>query len=116
MSADTRGEIARSLIDPAEAKGYLSAGYIEMHAGTSMRVSSERPAGPYAVVDVPYVQWTQAQCSMTVRDQQGAGSGWAGLSSYDWQSIDPASLGARARTRGEEFRRQYGFSGARWAD
>jgi len=104
MSADTRGEIARSLIDPAEAKGYLSAGYLEMHAGTSMRVSSERPTGPYAVVDVPYVQWTQAQCSMTVRDQQGSGSGWAGLSSYDWQSIDAGILGARALQKCEASR------------
>lgn len=96
VSPETRGEIARGLIDPAEAKGFLAAGYIETHAGTSMRVSSERPAGPYTVLDIPYVQWTQAQCSMTVRDQQGAGSGWAGLSSFDWQSIDAAALGARA--------------------
>jgi predicted Zn-dependent protease len=93
---ETRGEIARTLIEPAEAKGFLSAGYIETHAGTSMRVSSERPTGPYTVVDIPYTQWTQAQCSMTVRDQQGAGSGWAGLSSYDWQSIDTAALASRA--------------------
>jgi len=104
MSAERRGEIARSVIEPAEAKGYLSAGYIEQHAGAVMRVSSERPAGPYTVVDRPYVQWTQAQCSMTVRDQQGAGSGWAGLSSYDWQSIDPASLGARALQKCEASR------------
>jgi predicted Zn-dependent protease len=68
------------------------------------RVSSERPSGPYAVGDVPYSQWTQAQCSMTVRDQQGSGSGWAGLSSYDWQSIDPAKLGARALQKCEASR------------
>jgi len=96
LTAETRGEIARAVIDPAEAKGYLSAGYIETHAGTTMRASSERPTGPYADVDVPYSKWTQAQCSMTVRDEQGSGSGWAGHSSYDWQSIDPTTLGARA--------------------
>jgi predicted Zn-dependent protease len=104
VSPETRGDIARTLIAPAEAKGFLSAGYIETHAGTSMRVSSERPAGPYTVADVPYVQWTQAQCSMTVRDQQGAGSGWAGLSSYDWQSIDAVALGARALQKCEASR------------
>lgn len=104
VSPDTRGELVRALIEPAEAKGFLSAGYIETHAGTSMRVSSERPKGPYTVVDVPYTQWTQAQCSMTVRDQQGAGSGWAGLSSYDWQSIDAAGLGARALQKCEASR------------
>jgi predicted Zn-dependent protease len=96
VSPEARGELARTLIEPAEAKGFLSAGYIETHAGTSMRVSSDRPAGPYTIIDVPYTQWSQAQCSMTVRDQQGTGSGWAGLSSYDWQSIDAIGLGARA--------------------
>lgn len=101
---DARGALARSVIEPAEAKGYLSAGYIEMHAGTSMRVTSERPAGPYTVADIPYVQWTQAQCSMTVRDQQGAGSGWAGLSSYDSKSIDAVALGARALQKCEASR------------
>lgn len=101
---EARGEVARALIEPAEAKGYSSAGYIEMHAGTTARVSSERPDGPYSVDDVPYVQWTQAQCSMTVRDRQGAASGWAGLSSYDWKSIDTAALGARALQKCEASR------------
>jgi len=101
---ETRGDVARKLIDPTEAKGFYSAGYIEMHAGTSMRVSSVRAAGPYSVDDVPYVRWTQAQCSMTVRDQKGAGSGWAGLSSYDWKSIDTAALGARALQKCEASR------------
>ena len=104
VSPDTRGELVRSLIEPAEAKGFLSAGYIETHAGTSMRVSSARPSGPYTIVDVPYTQWTQAQCSMTVRDKQGAGSGWAGLSSYDWKSIDTKGLGARALQKCEASR------------
>jgi predicted Zn-dependent protease len=96
VTPEMRGEIARSLIAPAEAKGFLSAGYLEMRAANFFRVSSERPNGPFTPDDVPYVQWTQAQCSMTVRDQQGAGSGWAGLSSYDWAKIDPKALGERA--------------------
>jgi predicted Zn-dependent protease len=103
-TVEARGELARALIEPAEAKGFLSAGYIEMHAGTTMRVSSDRPAGPYTIADVPYVKWTQAQCSMTVRDQQGSGSGWAGLSSYDWKSIDAIALGARALQKCEASR------------
>ncbi|MBX6331753.1 MAG: TldD/PmbA family protein, partial [Gemmatimonadaceae bacterium] len=44
----------------------------------------------------PYTQWTQAQCSMTVRDQTGSASGWAGLSSYDWRTIDAKVLAERA--------------------
>ncbi|HEX6535959.1 MAG TPA: metallopeptidase TldD-related protein [Gemmatimonadaceae bacterium] len=93
---ETRGEVARGLIAPAEAKGMLSAGYLEMRAGSLINVSSERLADPYGPWDIPYVQWTQAQCSMTVRDQQGTGSGWAGLSSYDWGKIDAPALAARA--------------------
>ncbi|HEX6535711.1 MAG TPA: metallopeptidase TldD-related protein [Gemmatimonadaceae bacterium] len=93
---ETRGEVARGLIAPAETKGMLSAGYLEMRAGSLAYVSSERLADPYAPWDTPYVQWTQAQCSMTVRDQQGTGSGWAGLSSYDWGKIDAPALAARA--------------------
>jgi predicted Zn-dependent protease len=96
VTPETRGAVARALIDPAEAKGMLSAGYLEMRAGSTMAVSSERATDPYAPWEVPYVQWTQAQCSMTVRDQQGAGSGWAGLSSYDWTKIDSTALAARA--------------------
>ncbi|MBX6330205.1 MAG: hypothetical protein IRY91_00005, partial [Gemmatimonadaceae bacterium] len=75
VTPEMRGEIARLLIAPAEAKGFLSAGYLETRAANFFRVSSERPNGPFTPDDVPYVQWTQAQCSMTVRDQKGAGSG-----------------------------------------
>lgn len=104
VTPENRGEVARKLIEPAEGKGMLSAGYLEMRAGTLMRVSSERPTGPFTPEDIPYVRWTQAQCSMTVRDQQGAGSGWAGLSSYDWGKIDAPALGARALEKCEASR------------
>jgi predicted Zn-dependent protease len=82
----------------------LSAGYLEMRAGATMAVSSERPADPTAPWDIPYVSWTQAQCSMTVRDQSGAGSGWAGLSAYDWGAIDAPALAARALEKCEASR------------
>ncbi|HEU4642604.1 MAG TPA: metallopeptidase TldD-related protein [Gemmatimonadaceae bacterium] len=93
---ETRGEVARALVAPAEAKGMLSAGYLEMRAGSLLQVSSDRLVDPYGPLDTPYVTWTQAQCSMTVRDQQGSGSGWAGLSGYDWGKIDANALAARA--------------------
>jgi len=95
-TAETRGEIARAMIAPAEKKGLLSAGYLEMRAGSLVARSSLREAGTYAPWDVPYVQWTQAQCSMTVRDAKGAGSGWAGLSNFDWSKIDAGALATRA--------------------
>jgi predicted Zn-dependent protease len=104
VTPETRGAVARALIGPAEAKGMLSAGYTEMRAGAMMAVSSERPAGPYTPYDTPYVTWTQAQCSMTVRDQQGTGSGWAGLSNHDWAKVDAPSLAARALEKCEASR------------
>lgn len=61
-----------------------------------MTVSSLRPADPTGLWDTPYQKWTQAQCSMTVRDAKGTGSGWAGLSSYDWSAIDANALAKRA--------------------
>jgi predicted Zn-dependent protease len=45
---------------------------------------------------VPYDRWTQAQCSITVRDAEGPGSGWAGRSGSDWAQVDPDGLAARA--------------------
>jgi predicted Zn-dependent protease len=93
---ETRGEVARAVVAPAEAKGMLSAGYLEMRAGSLISVSSERLAASDTPWDIPYVRWTQAQCSMTVRDAKGTGSGWAGLSGHDWARIDSAALAARA--------------------
>jgi predicted Zn-dependent protease len=96
VTPEARGEVARALIEPAEAKGMYSAGYLEMRAGSLAMLSSKRIGSAPAPWDIPYAAWTQAQCSMTVRDKEGSGSGWAGLSSYDWAKIDGSALGARA--------------------
>ncbi len=96
LSAEERGELVRALIEPAEAKQMLSAGYLEVHAGGRALISSLRPSGPYTPWDEPYVAWTQARCSLTVRDPSGSASGWAGASSYDWNRINASELAARA--------------------
>jgi predicted Zn-dependent protease len=95
LTAEARGEVARTLIGPAEAKGLLSAGYLEVRAGARMSTDSRRPEAN-APWDTPYGAWTHAQCSLTVRDPEGTGSGWAGRSSYDWAKLDPPALAARA--------------------
>lgn len=87
LTAEARGELARTLTAKAEAQGLLSAGYIEVRAGSLLRIIHGTPR---------YDRYTQAQCSMTVRDLQGTGSGWAGLSSYDWAKIDGPALAERA--------------------
>ena len=99
LTTERRGEVARAMIAPADAKGMLSAGYLEVRAGTSIRRSdahAELKSREYAMWEEPYIAWTQAHCSTTVRDPRGMGSGWAGGSSYDWSALDPEALGARA--------------------
>lgn len=96
LATPDRDQIVHRMIEPVQAKGMLSFGYLEVRGGSTMRLSSLRPDGPYPPWDEPYVAWTQGQCSLTVRDPGGAGSGWAGLSSYDWKAMDPEALGARA--------------------
>ncbi|HEX6534060.1 MAG TPA: metallopeptidase TldD-related protein [Gemmatimonadaceae bacterium] len=96
LTTEARGEVARALVDSAEAKGMLSAGYAEVRAAAKAIISSEIRAGRPSMFETPYTAWTHAQCSMTVRDQQGTGSGWAGLSAYDWKKIDAPALAERA--------------------
>ena len=94
LTTESRGEIVRALVGPAEAKAMLSAGYIEVRAGTAAELSTV----PNRVTtnEAAYVAWTQAHCSTTVRDSKGTGSGWAGLSSYDWAKINGPKLAERA--------------------
>lgn len=87
-----RGEIGRMLSEEAEAKSMLSAGYIEMRAG--QRAISLRNIDGSDVIR--YDRYTTSQCSMTTRDAKGVGSGWAGLSSYDWAAIDGKALAMRS--------------------
>ncbi|HWZ59864.1 MAG TPA: hypothetical protein VNW46_12895, partial [Gemmatimonadaceae bacterium] len=96
LTTEARGDAARALIARSEAKGLLSAGYLEMRAASMALLNSARMGSMPAPWDIPYVSWTQAQCSMTVRDPDGTGSGWAGLSGYDWGRIDAPALGERA--------------------
>ena len=88
LTTEERGRLARTLVESAEAEEMLSAGYLEISAQGTAVAEEERP--------LLYAAETQAQCSMTVRDSKGTGSGWAGLSSYDWGAIDTGVLAKRA--------------------
>ncbi len=92
ITIEQRANIARQLTTLSEDKGFLSAGYLEMRAGevASFNSETQRPDA------ISYAAYTQAQCSATVRHPKGVGSGWAGLSSYDWSSIDGMALVQRA--------------------
>jgi predicted Zn-dependent protease len=88
QTAPERGAAARLAIDSAEAAGMLSAGYLAVRAQS---LSHFPPEGPSV-----YAASTEAQCSMTVRDPRGTGSGWAGSSSYDLKQVDAEALARRA--------------------
>jgi predicted Zn-dependent protease len=84
LDADKRAAAALALTRQAHQSGLLSAGYIEVAAVSA------------ALLDtfgrVRYAAYTQARYSVTVRDPQGTGSGWAGVDHYDWGKIDAAAL------------------------
>lgn len=90
ITIDQRAQVAKQLTQMSEPHGFLSAGYMEMRAAEATSFDTETP-GP-----LQYQAYTQSQCSATVRHPKGVGSGWAGLSSYDWSSIDGAVLVTRA--------------------
>lgn len=94
LATEQRAAVARVLQEKAEAKALLSAGYIEMRAG-EIAILHDSNSSP-APTHIQYDTYTQAQCSMTVREPRGFGSGWAGLSAYDWGAIDSAALATTA--------------------
>ncbi len=84
-----RTQFLHALCDAAHEKGMLSAGYLEMRGGRVATIDLERDR-------LHISDFTQAQCSLTVRHPKGVGSGWAGLSSYDWASIDAEAIAKQA--------------------
>jgi predicted Zn-dependent protease len=84
LDAEHRAEAMRPLIDPVIKAGMFAAGYIEVSAQGRTVLNSEGRT--------MYYPYTKAQYSVTVRDPQGTGSGWAGVDSYDWEKIDADRL------------------------
>ncbi len=102
-TAAMRAELTQLISKNSAAHDMLSAGYIEVRAGSVATVgdadsfaSGQEGKDNTLQTTVQYKSFTQAQCSMTVRHPQGTGSGWAGLSSYDWKAIDGPALAERA--------------------
>ena len=86
LDAAHRADVVRTVIEPIERAGMLCAGYLEVKA-TGRSVQSTR-----SVRKPLYYPWTSAQFSITVRDPQGTGSGWAGVNWNDWSRIDASKL------------------------
>lgn len=96
-TAPMRGTLATSLVSRAEAKGMLSAGFLRMYG--SSRGLLQELRGDVAAAGkgtIRYNQFTVGECSMTVRDPKGMGSGWSGLSGFDWAAINGERLADQA--------------------
>lgn len=87
LDAAARAQGMQSLVQPAAAAGMYSAGYVQVSAHGRSTMDGDR---------VWYYPYTLAQYSVTVRDPEGTGSGWAGVDANDWSRIDAAELSAIA--------------------
>ncbi len=88
MPVEGRADLWESASQEAESRGFLAAGYVQVHAG---EVASLSKADSFDII-----RCSQSQFSMTVRHPQGLGSGWAGGSGYDWNQIDARAIARRA--------------------
>jgi predicted Zn-dependent protease len=83
-----RADAVRAITAPASQAKLVSTGFLDARAGGNAVANTN---GLFA-----YTRGTATALTTTVRTPDGAGSGWAGESHYDWSRIDPAALGARA--------------------
>lgn len=89
LSADERAKAALTALEPARKAGDLTvAGYIDCSAGATALGTS---AGLFA-----YHRATNANYTLTVRTNDGTGSGWVGADENDWGKIDFAGVAQRA--------------------
>lgn len=86
-------EFVKSATSASEAKGLMTAGYFERAA---TRFAICHSANLYGTPIRYNAEFSQAQCSTTVRHPKGTGSGWAGLARYDVNKVDAAALAERA--------------------
>ena len=88
LDAGRRAAVARELAKSSAEAGMLSSGYLEVSANSLAQIATPGESR--------YFQFTSAQCSLTVRDPKGIGSGWAGVDWPDWSRIDGPKLAAIA--------------------
>jgi predicted Zn-dependent protease len=91
IDARQRSSITEQLVqtvrqDDLRASGYLAIGITARSVRNTTGLSA-------------YYTATQAEYSVTVRNSEGTGSGWAGSKHYDWNAIDPSALTTIARNK-----------------
>jgi predicted Zn-dependent protease len=80
IDADFRARVAAASIEPAKAQKSVAAGYYEHSAGFGAFANSR---GLYA-----YYPATNVNFSVTMRTEDGTGSGWVGLDQNDVTKLD----------------------------
>lgn len=81
LSPEDRARAALTALDPArKAKDLQAAGFIVVNAGSNALGNSK---GMFA-----YSRSTNANYTLTVRTDDGTGSGWAGAVDNDWRKLD----------------------------
>lgn len=84
LKAEQRVEEIQPLLESARQANLMAAGYVQVSAhGRAVMDTWGRSM---------YYPYTRSQFSVTVRDPEGTGSGWAGVDFSDWTRVDPASL------------------------
>ncbi|CAN5298114.1 TldD/PmbA family protein [soil metagenome] len=101
-----RAEIASRIIEPAQAKGLNSTGFLTYQAG-SQAVATKR--GLFAYNDA-----TLATLTMTVRTPDGTGSGWAGIGGNDFAALDVGAAAERAVRKAEMSRNAKAVEPGKW--
>jgi predicted Zn-dependent protease len=84
----SRAQAARQITEAARGAGLVSTGFLEANATATALANSN---GLFA-----YGRQTALALTTTVRTEDGAGSGWAGIAHHDWSRIQPAALVRRA--------------------
>lgn len=88
IDATYRAKVAADAIGKSDAKGLVSAGFLEHDHEAEAHANNKGLFG--------YQTRTGAAYSVTVRSKDGTGSGWGGGTSNRLASFDPASMTARA--------------------
>jgi predicted Zn-dependent protease len=88
IAPDARAAAAAASIGPAKAKGCVAAGFMQDSGDWQAMMNT---AGLFA-----YARSTSVNFTVTMRTEDGAGSGWASQDSNDVRKVDPAAASAIA--------------------
>ena len=94
LDAAARSAVGRRLVEPVVAKNLLASGFIESSAQARAVMNTSGQDAYHAI--------TSAQYSVTVRNREGTGSGWAGADAHDWSRLDTDAISQRALRKCEE--------------